>query len=183
MTRNDRAGVCLGLPLMLSGIALSLWMAPAQALPVVQTGNSVTFQPAYGSVIYSHPVRNNTISVSGNGVSLTISNPRVISYPVHGYPIYSHPGYVYPPNTVIVAPGTGRRIRNVENSVLINPTIVNGTINNSTLVNPTIIRGTVQTVPSLAPIASPRNQTIYFPPVYHFPPAGQTTVIQTINQN
>jgi hypothetical protein len=73
--------------------------------------------------------------------------------------------------------------------VLINPTVVNGTIKNSTLINPTIIRGPVHPVhpvhpgPSLVPIASPRNQTIYFPPVYHFPPAGQTTVIQTINQN
>jgi hypothetical protein len=174
---------------VLAGLSLS--PVPALAKPVVYK-NSVTytvpFQPAYGSVVYSSPAASG-VAVQSGGVSLTVTNPSVIhypSYPVYpqavylGYPQTVYPGY--PNSTVIVKPSSGRPIRNVNNSVLINPTVINGTIRNSTLINPTIVPAPTQIVQPAPVIESNGNPTITFPPIYQYPPASSTIVIQTVER-
>jgi hypothetical protein len=161
------------------GLAIAGLVPDAALAQTVVYRNTVTytvpFQPGYGGVVYGN---------QSSGVSLTITNPSVTHFPGSYYPVY--PGYPqpiypgYPPSTVIVAPNAGRPIRNVKNSVLINPTVINGTIRNSTLINPTIVP---------APVAAPNpvvhpstTQTLTFPPIYQHPPVPSTIVIQTVER-
>ncbi len=123
-------------------------------------------------------------SYSTGGLSITVSGGSIgdsFSYSSYEYA----PGYI--PNRVILWPGRHHYGPNYErssinNSVLVNPTIVNSPIYNSTLINPTIV-----TSPDFSPhyphttvirYAVPDGVTgitlpfpypnIYSPPIFHY---------------
>lgn len=115
---------------------LAAWMPAASAKPLIRVQSNG--YPSSRSVINFPPVLpyNNSGYGSvqtivqpgfGSGLSVQIGTPGY--YPSNGYssqPIYRHPG-------------NGQYRGSVNNSVLINPTVVNSPIRNSTLVNPTIV--------------------------------------------
>lgn len=176
-------------PLMLSVAALGTGSSPAAAQALHPSGNSITytvpFQPAYGSVVYSRPT-SGSVSFGTDRVRVHVGPLAQTYYP--GYPTYSYPGYPTYPNGTVLVPSR-RPIRNVNNSVLVNPTVINGTIRNSTLVNPTIVtypRYPVsgQPLPARFSIPTPPmgRQTIHFPPIQYYPSVPNTIIIQNIQR-
>jgi hypothetical protein len=131
----------LGASLLLSVVAMSAWSSAASAKPGLRVpsngyatpGKTITFPPVrslHGSGYY--PIRPTVHPVSGFGLSIQIGTPTYypsVVYPSGGYPS----GYTYR------QPGFPQQQGSVDNSVLLNPTVINGSIRNSTLVNPTIV--------------------------------------------
>lgn len=174
------------IPLLLSVVTLGAGHSSASAQLLNPSGNSVTytipFQPAYGSVVYSSPSPG-SVTFGAGTTRVQVGTLSQTVYP--GYPTYSYPGYpAYPAGTVLIP--SGRPIRNVNDSVLVNPTIINGTIRNSTLVNPTIVTSPTysapsQPLPARFPIPTPPmgRTTINFPPIQYYPSTPSTIIIQT----
>ncbi|XGV98823.1 MAG: hypothetical protein ACAF41_07755 [Leptolyngbya sp. BL-A-14] len=138
------SGFAVGVSVVMTAGLLAGWASPASARPFIRVQSNT--YPSNGSVINFPPVvrYNNSIygpvqtivqpgyggvqSGYGSGLSVQIGTPGY-------YPSGNYPGGF----------GYGRQFRNgqyrgsVNNSVLINPTVINSPIRNSTLVNPTIV--------------------------------------------
>ncbi|MBW4474556.1 MAG: hypothetical protein KME45_29900 [Stenomitos rutilans HA7619-LM2] len=125
-----------GASILLTAIWLATWMPAANARPFIRVQNNsspnagsvINFPPVvpFGGSIYN-PVQTIVQPGYGSGLSVQIGTPS--NYPSSGYSSQ----YIYR------QPGNVQYRGNVNNSVLINPTVINSPIRNSTLVNPTIV--------------------------------------------
>jgi hypothetical protein len=122
-------------------VGSSAWIAPASADPV-GTNYTTTF-PLPGQVI--------------DGSSVTYGNPdQGIRSTDSGY-YYSSP-YTY------IRPQTYRRPNvGISNSVLVNPTVINGPIRNSTLINPRVVDRSYYPTPYYS---DPYYPAPYYPSYY-----------------
>lgn len=154
----------LATTLLLGSVTVGMWAAPAQAQVVYpQTGIVYpSVQPGYGSSTtyiypgaYGYP-NSSSVTIRSGDFSFSVNNPTPY----------------YPAGTVLVGPGTYHRPhRGIQNSVLVNPTVINSPIYNSTLVNPTIITTPRYPTPIYPTVVSPtpgygapaRPGVIYFP--------------------
>ncbi|XHX76159.1 MAG: hypothetical protein RBJ76_17100 [Stenomitos frigidus ULC029] len=136
----SRQSFLLGASLLLSVMAIAVGSSAASAQPGLRVpsngyatpGKTITFPPvrSYHGAGY-YPFRRTVRPVSGFGLSIQIGTPTY--YPSDVYPSGDYPsGYTYRQRRL---PPQG----SVNNSVLLNPTVINGSIRNSTLVNPTIV--------------------------------------------
>ncbi|PSB26003.1 hypothetical protein [Stenomitos frigidus] len=138
--RARRASFFPGASLLMAIAVLAAWMPAASARPYIQVqsvpvqGNGYGTQrqvinfPAvvpFNNSIYS-PVQTTIHPGFGGGLSVQIGTPNV--YPSGVY----QSGYSYGQPHVI-------QRRGINNSVLVNPTVINSPIRNSTLINPTIV--------------------------------------------
>lgn len=129
--------IAAGASVLLTASLLAAWMPAANARPYVRVQNNsypssgavVNFPSVvpFGGSIY-RPVQTIVQPGFGSGLSVQIGTPGY--YPSGNHPASS--GYYRQPQY--------RQYRgSVNNSVLINPTVINSPIRNSTLVNPTIV--------------------------------------------
>jgi hypothetical protein len=151
-----------------TALCLGGWFSPVQASPYWVKKSSIQQRPIIYSVPVNsitdlsgrHSFTYQIPSYFPSGIRV-ISTPNVNPYPygssiIYGSPIpspvrvnpvtgvsvYSYPSGYYRsgyPSGYGVYPH-GYRRSNVNNSILVNPTIINGQIRNSTLINPRIIR-------------------------------------------
>ncbi|MBW4582700.1 MAG: hypothetical protein KME42_24280 [Tildeniella nuda ZEHNDER 1965/U140] len=179
--RSPISGFVPGVSLLLTVAALAAWVPAASARPYVQwqavqvQSNGYANQrqiinhqrqvinfppvvPFHNSVYNSRQILiQPTIQPNfGGGLSVQIGTPTV--YPPGVYPS----GYGYG------QPGVIQRRGSVNNSVLINPTVINSPIRNSTLINPTIV-----TTPN--PSASYYPSPYYPAPYYNIQTTTTTT--------
>lgn len=131
------SGFAAGASVVVTAALFTAWMPAANADPFIRvqnntyptTGSVINFPAVvpFGGSVYS-PVQTIVQPGFGGGLSVQIGSPRY--YPSGNYP---------------ASPGSYRQFRhgqyrgNVNNSVLLNPTVINSPIRNSTLVNPTIV--------------------------------------------
>lgn len=148
-TRGNLTGWNIALSLTLGTLPVIAEVTAANAQSIVIQGSSGGFsvQSTIGtpSSIYSNPML-----------------PPIQVVTPHSYSTYHAPGYV------LVQPGIPHRVvGGVNNSVLVNPTIINSPIRNSTLINPTIIRGPYHSIPytqySIRTFTRPSPQVIVDP--------------------
>ncbi|MBW4695644.1 MAG: hypothetical protein KME27_28170 [Lyngbya sp. HA4199-MV5] len=127
------SGFAAGASLLLMASFFAAWMPAASARPYVRVQNNS--YPSSGSVInfpsvvpfggsVYRPVQTIVQPGFGSGLSVQIGTPDY-------YPS-GNAGYYRQPRN-------GQYRGSVNNSVLINPTVINSPIRNSTLVNPTIV--------------------------------------------
>ncbi|HEY9615986.1 MAG TPA: hypothetical protein V6C64_04055 [Microcoleaceae cyanobacterium] len=146
-------------------------MKPVEAQQIERhtSGVSYSITPGvgyYGAPIYSGPVYGSVsaVTIGPEGASFSVSTPVVTGYPVRypgGYPVPYPVGY---PNAY-----PGGYGRSINNSVLVNPTIINSQIKNSTLVNPTIVSPQRPAVYRAAPYYGSGRSVIRYPAIEVYP--------------
>lgn len=139
-SRSPFSRFAAGASLLLTASLLAAWMPAASARPYIRVqhngypsaGPVINFPPVlpFSGSVYG-PVQTIVQPGFGSGLSVQIGTPNY--YPSGNYPAgnYSSGYYRQPRN--------GQYRGSVNNSVLINPTVINSPIRNSTLVNPTIV--------------------------------------------
>ena len=163
--RSRLAGLIPGASLLMSIAVLAAWMPAASARPYVRvqsngystSGQVINFPPVipFNNSIYS-PVQTTIQPGFGSGLSVQIGTPNV--YPSNVYPSNVYPSGVYPSGYSYGQPHVIQR-RGVNNSVLVNPTVINSPIRNSTLINPTIV---TTPIPSSSYYSTPYYSAPYF---------------------
>jgi hypothetical protein len=152
--RSRLASLIPGVSLLMAIAVSTAWMPAVSARPYIRVQSSgyatprqvINFPPVvpFNHSIYG-PVQTTIQPGFGSGLSVQIGTSN-------GYPSGLYPsGYGYGQPTVI------QRRGGVNNSVLINPTVINSPIRNSTLINPTIV-----TTPSGAYYSTPYYSAPYF---------------------
>lgn len=141
---NSRLQFCLRFTPVVVLAAACLSGIPAQAGPIPSAFGGSVNSPRINSVFnygnqtsYSESYRSGQYGVTGSGYYSGYYggySGYSSAYP-YGYPAN------YPPGAVIVNPGYNQYpASSINNSVLVNPTVVNSSIYNSTLINPKIFR-------------------------------------------
>lgn len=173
--RSSMSGFVPGASLLLTVAVLTTWMPAASARPYVQwqavqvqsngyanrrqiinnQRQGINFPPVvpFNNSVYNPvqiPIQPVIQPNFGGGLSVQIGTPTV------------YPSGVYPSGYGYGQPGVIQRRGSVNNSVLINPTVINSPIRNSTLINPTIV-------------TTPNSSSYYPAPYYNIQTTTTTT--------
>ena len=165
--RSRLVGFAPGASLLMAIAVLAAWVPAASARPHIRvqsvpvqgsgypnsypnSGQVINFPAVvpFSNSIYS-PVQTTIQPDVGGGLSVQIGSPTV-------YPSGVYPSGVYSSEYGYGQPGVIHRRGSVNDSVLINPTVINSPIRNSTLINPTIVNtptpsGSYYTTPYYSP--------------------------------
>ena len=174
--RSRLAGFVPGASLLMAIAVLAAWMPDASARPHIRvqsvpvqgngypnaypnSGQVINFPAVvpFNNSIYS-PIQTTIQPDIGGGLSVQIGSPTV-------YPSGVYPSGVYSSEYGYGQPRVIQRHGGVNNSVLVNPTVINSPIRNSTLINPTIV-----TTPSGSYYSTP-----YYSPYYNTQTITTTT--------
>lgn len=150
LNRVKAQTIALLVPIAASVTLIPLMEAPAQANSIqvsdirVISPRRVRVQPQYNSPpVYNSPndinshYDHNRSQYDYNRRRYNVS-PGYGSYP-YGYPSYGYPRYRYPGGINIRVRKVPSGRTGINNSTLINPTIIDSQIRNSTIVNPVIV--------------------------------------------
>jgi len=138
-SRLQFSGFAPGISLLMAVAVLAAWVPIASARPFIRvqsnvypTGSSINFPPVvpFNNSLYS-PAQTIVQPGFGSGLFVQIGTPN--------YAPGIDPSSGYSSGYTQRQPGVYQQRGGINNSVLINPTVINSPIRNSTLVNPTIV--------------------------------------------